>query len=154
MDDEPSFSGSDLDDESPRSSLLDVLANASVSKAHQAGIWWPRPALDDLAQAVKSAALTRFRQKRIDRANRPKNVRYKSRKKIADNRPRVKGRFVQTAEPVRSTDEQGQGQARALADRDAAARRQEQEEQEEVQVHRHTNSGRARRQKESVRRLQ
>ena len=67
---------------------------------------WPWPPLDDPAREAKSAArhaaLNRFRQKKVDRANRPKNVRYKSRKKIADNRPRVSGRFVKTSEIMRA----------------------------------------------------
>ena len=52
-------------------------------------------------RAVRLAALARYRQKKIDRANRP-IVRYKSRKNIADNRPRIKGRFVKTEAVVRA----------------------------------------------------
>ena len=52
-------------------------------------------------RAVRLAALARYRQKKIDRANRP-IVRYKSRKHIADNRPRIKGRFVKTEAVVRA----------------------------------------------------
>ena len=52
-------------------------------------------------RAVRLAALARYRQKKIDRINNP-TIRYKSRKKIADNRPRVKGRFIKTDETVRA----------------------------------------------------
>ena len=52
-------------------------------------------------RAVRLAALARYRQKKIDRANHP-IVRYKSRKNIADNRPRIKGRFVKTEAVVRA----------------------------------------------------
>jgi hypothetical protein len=67
---------------------------------------WEWPPADDPAReeksAARNAALHRFRQKKIERANRPKNVRYKSRKKIADDRPRVSGRFVKTASVMRA----------------------------------------------------
>lgn len=67
---------------------------------------WEWPAADDPARERKSAlrfaALHRFRQKKIERANRPKNVRYRSRKKIADDRPRVSGRFVKTCSVMRA----------------------------------------------------
>ena len=59
----------------------------------------PRAAAKKLA--IRHAALARYRQKKIDRANRPA-IRYTSRKKIADNRPRVKGRFIKTDSTVRA----------------------------------------------------
>ena len=54
-----------------------------------------------LAEMTKSrnAAHARFKEKKKAQLDNPK-VRYKSRKKIADNRPRVKGRFVKTSELV------------------------------------------------------
>ncbi len=70
---------------------------------------WEWPPADDPARETKSksrlAALHRFRQKKIERANRPKNVRYKSRKKIADDRPRISGRFVKTGSVMRAEEE-------------------------------------------------
>ena len=63
---------------------------------------WRRATPELLARrATRLAALARYRQKRHDKQNRPK-LRYDSRKKIADSRPRVKGRFVKTVEPVRA----------------------------------------------------
>lgn len=59
------------------------------------------PIPDPAKRAERLAALARYRQKKIDRINNPK-IRYKSRKKIADNRPRVKGRFIKTDETVRA----------------------------------------------------
>ena len=59
----------------------------------------PRAAAKKLA--IRHAALARYRQKKIDRANRPA-IRYTSRKKIADSRPRVKGRFIKTDSTVRA----------------------------------------------------
>lgn len=53
-------------------------------------------------KAVRKEALERFHRKREAQKLNPA-VRYKSRKKIADNRPRVKGRFVKTDELVRAT---------------------------------------------------
>lgn len=43
---------------------------------------------------MREAAIIRFRQKREERRFGIKHVRYECRKKIADSRPRVKGRFV------------------------------------------------------------
>ncbi|KAL8104881.1 hypothetical protein AgCh_028883 [Apium graveolens] len=42
---------------------------------------------------LREAALTKFRMKRKDRCF-DKKVRYESRKKLAEQRPRVKGQFV------------------------------------------------------------
>ena len=53
-------------------------------------------------RSVRKAALERFHRKREAQKLNP-TVRYKSRKKIADNRPRIKGRFVKTDELVRAT---------------------------------------------------
>jgi hypothetical protein len=61
----------------------------------------PDPKVAAKKRAVRQAAFSRYRQKKIDRANRPV-IRYKSRKKIADNRPRVKGRFIKTGNAVRA----------------------------------------------------
>lgn len=76
------------------------------SKRKKQKVRWEWPAADDPARehksAIRFAALHRFRQKKIERANRPKNVRYKSRKKIADDRPRISGRFVKTASVMRA----------------------------------------------------
>jgi pseudo-response regulator 9 len=46
-------------------------------------------------RALRKAALGRWREKKLDQRLNPK-VRYRSRKRIADNRPRVKGRFIKT----------------------------------------------------------
>ncbi|KAL8551132.1 hypothetical protein ACS0TY_000276 [Phlomoides rotata] len=46
----------------------------------------------------REAALTKFRQKRKDRCF-EKKVRYESRKKLAEQRPRVKGQFVRQPQP-------------------------------------------------------
>eukprot|EP01052_Picozoa_sp_SAG31_P027184 SAG31_NODE_2522_length_5565_cov_5.101903_5_plen_319_part_00 len=48
-------------------------------------------------RAIRRQAVARYRQKKIERMNRPK-IRYTSRKKIADCRPRVKGRFIKTGD--------------------------------------------------------
>ncbi len=61
----------------------------------------PDPKIAAKKRAVRESALSRYRQKKIDRANHPV-IRYKSRKKIADNRPRVKGRFIKTDNTVRA----------------------------------------------------
>ena len=61
----------------------------------------PNPRVAAKKLAIRHAALARYRQKKIDRANRPV-IRYTSRKKIADNRPRVKGRFIKTDSTVRA----------------------------------------------------
>ena len=45
------------------------------------------------SRSQREAALTKFRQKRKDRCF-EKKVRYESRKKLAEQRPRVKGQFV------------------------------------------------------------
>ncbi|WCJ34599.1 Two-component response regulator-like APRR7 [Euphorbia peplus] len=53
--------------------------------------------VDDNKLSQRAAALTKFRQKRNERCFR-KKVRYQSRKKLAEQRPRVRGQFVrQTA---------------------------------------------------------
>ncbi|KAK3206122.1 hypothetical protein Dsin_020168 [Dipteronia sinensis] len=49
--------------------------------------------VDDNRVAQREAALTKFRQKRKERCF-GKRVRYQSRKKLAEQRPRVKGQFV------------------------------------------------------------
>ena len=61
----------------------------------------PDSAVAAKKRAIRLAALARYRQKKIDRINNPV-IRYKSRKKIADNRPRVKGRFIKTGNTVRA----------------------------------------------------
>ena len=53
-------------------------------------------------RATRLAALERFHRKREQQLLNPK-VRYQSRKKIADHRPRVKGRFVKTESLVRAS---------------------------------------------------
>ncbi|KAJ4831530.1 hypothetical protein Tsubulata_048224 [Turnera subulata] len=49
--------------------------------------------MDSLRSSQREAALTKFRLKRKDRCY-EKKVRYQSRKKLAEQRPRVKGQFV------------------------------------------------------------
>ncbi|KAF3442074.1 hypothetical protein FNV43_RR15990 [Rhamnella rubrinervis] len=49
--------------------------------------------IDDNKSAQREAALTKFRQKRKERCFR-KKVRYQSRKRLAEQRPRVRGQFV------------------------------------------------------------
>ncbi|CAN8257334.1 unnamed protein product [Cochlearia groenlandica] len=51
---------------------------------------------DDNKISQREAALTKFRQKRKERCFR-KKVRYQSRKKLAEQRPRVRGQFVRKA---------------------------------------------------------
>ena len=46
-------------------------------------------------RTLRLLAVARYKQKKLDRKNQPV-IRYTSRKKIADCRPRVKGRFVGT----------------------------------------------------------
>jgi len=53
-------------------------------------------------KAIRLAAVNRFHRKREKQKLNP-TVRYKSRKKIADNRPRIKGRFVKTENLVRAS---------------------------------------------------
>lgn len=78
-------------------------------KSAKQQVRWEWPPADDPKRDQKSslrlAALHRFRQKKIERANRPKNVRYQSRKKIADDRPRISGRFVKTFSVMRADEE-------------------------------------------------
>lgn len=47
------------------------------------------------AKAHRQAAVERFRQKRKERSF-EKKVRYESRKRLAETRPRVKGQFVKS----------------------------------------------------------
>ncbi|KAI9194569.1 hypothetical protein LWI28_007199 [Acer negundo] len=54
--------------------------------------------VDDNRVAQREAALTKFRQKRKERCF-GKRVRYQSRKKLAEQRPRVKGQFVRQIVP-------------------------------------------------------
>jgi hypothetical protein len=52
---------------------------------------------------TRKAALARWKKKKVDRARRAKEapaVRYPPRKRIADARPRVRGRFVKAATPT------------------------------------------------------
>ncbi|KAF3439783.1 hypothetical protein FNV43_RR18061 [Rhamnella rubrinervis] len=53
--------------------------------------------MDSLRSSQREAALTKFRLKRKDRCF-EKKVRYQSRKKLAEQRPRVKGQFVRQAQ--------------------------------------------------------
>lgn len=52
-----------------------------------------RPAKSAAAAAARAAALSRFREKRKNRTFQ-KKVRYESRKKLAEQRPRIGGQFV------------------------------------------------------------
>ena len=61
----------------------------------------PDSAVAAKKRTIRLVALARYRQKKIDRINNPV-IRYKSRKKIADNRPRVMGRFIKTDNTVRA----------------------------------------------------
>ncbi|KAK0605998.1 hypothetical protein LWI29_033045 [Acer saccharum] len=54
--------------------------------------------VDDDRVAQREAALTKFRQKRKERCF-GKRVRYQSRKKLAEQRPRIKGQFVRQIVP-------------------------------------------------------
>mmetsp|Transcript_11252 Transcript_11252/g.34450 ORF Transcript_11252/g.34450 Transcript_11252/m.34450 type:complete len:200 (-) Transcript_11252:74-673(-) len=47
---------------------------------------------------MREAAIIRFRQKKEEKRNGVHQVRYECRKRIADSRPRVKGRFVRKGE--------------------------------------------------------
>ena len=58
-------------------------------KGEEAALW----------RESRVAAVERWRQKKIYQRENPQ-VRYRSRKKIADKRPRVQGRFVKTLEQV------------------------------------------------------
>lgn len=62
----------------------------------------PSEATAATLRATRLAALERFHRKREQQKLNPK-VRYQSRKKIADHRPRVKGRFVKTENLVRAS---------------------------------------------------
>ena len=59
-----------------------------------------RPEELETWRANRAVALARFRQKKAERLANPSMHRYKIRKKIANKRPRVKGRFVKTEELV------------------------------------------------------
>ncbi|KAJ7530831.1 hypothetical protein O6H91_03G124400 [Diphasiastrum complanatum] len=56
----------------------------------------------------REAALNKFREKRKERCF-EKKVRYQSRKKLAEQRPRVRGQFVRQAGTVQSIADQGHG---------------------------------------------
>lgn len=69
---------------------------------------FPFPNRKSQRSLQREAALTKFRMKRKDRCF-DKKVRYESRKKLAEQRPRVKGQFVrqaQVSEPSTSTSTQ------------------------------------------------
>ena len=53
----------------------------------------PTGSPNDAATRRRAAALLRFREKKKNRSFKPK-VRYESRKRLAESRPRIKGQFV------------------------------------------------------------
>ncbi|GLU12105.1 hypothetical protein SLE2022_288110 [Rubroshorea leprosula] len=68
-----------------------AVVNASVERKKEDGLLSPNGTSHRSIQ--REAALTKFRLKRKDRCY-EKKVRYESRKKLAEQRPRVKGQFV------------------------------------------------------------
>ncbi|KAL0718217.1 hypothetical protein Bca4012_067539 [Brassica carinata] len=56
-------------------------------------------------QSLREAALNKFRMKRKDRCF-DKKVRYESRKKLAEQRPRIKGQFVRQVQSTETTTQQ------------------------------------------------
>lgn len=63
-----------------------------------------RSGVDQCRQSQREAALNKFRQKRKER-NFEKKVRYQSRKRLAEARPRIRGQFVsQTSEKSKTND--------------------------------------------------
>ncbi|KAG4172011.1 hypothetical protein ERO13_A12G246400v2 [Gossypium hirsutum] len=73
------------------SNVDQVIVRASTERKNDDNI--PAPAGNSHRSIQREAALTKFRLKRKDRCY-EKKVRYESRKKLAEQRPRVKGQFV------------------------------------------------------------
>ncbi|XP_058109973.1 two-component response regulator-like PRR37 isoform X2 [Magnolia sinica] len=67
--------------------------NGVVGKSVAAGVSGSGSGVDQNRFAQREAALTKFRQKRKERCF-EKKVRYQSRKRLAEQRPRVRGQFV------------------------------------------------------------
>lgn len=61
--------------------------------------FFPRPKLTKAQKDARSKRKERLKVKRT--LNKNKKIRYQSRKKIADKRPRVKGRFVKTDKKIK-----------------------------------------------------
>ncbi|MFQ6638043.1 hypothetical protein Gotur_013733 [Gossypium turneri] len=73
------------------SNVDQVIVRASTERKNDDNV--PAPAGNSHRSVQREAALTKFRLKRKDRCY-EKKVRYESRKKLAEQRPRVKGQFV------------------------------------------------------------
>ncbi|TYI52876.1 hypothetical protein E1A91_D12G279500v1 [Gossypium mustelinum] len=73
------------------SNVDQVIVRASTERKNDDNV--PAPAGNSHRSIQREAALTKFRLKRKDRCY-EKKVRYESRKKLAEQRPRVKGQFV------------------------------------------------------------
>ncbi|CAD7700738.1 unnamed protein product [Ostreobium quekettii] len=81
-------------DSSMLSALLGMQQNLALHQGKTMGRHHP-PNSNNSAEARRLAAVAKFREKRKHRSF-AKKVRYESRKKLAEQRPRVRGQFVKT----------------------------------------------------------
>jgi CCT motif len=68
--------------------------------------------MDADGEAHRKAAVERFRLKRKERSFH-KKVRYESRKRLAESRPRVKGQFVKSGGPAAAKSAEGDERSQA-----------------------------------------
>lgn len=90
----PSNKSIDLNDEN-----LDMLPDyKSPSNKIMSKKFFPRP---KLTEAQKDARNKRKEKLKVKKTHNKNKIRYQSRKKIADKRPRVKGRFIKTDKKIK-----------------------------------------------------
>ena len=90
----PSNKSIDLNDEN-----LDMLPDyESPSNKIMSKKFFPRP---KLTEAQKDARNKRKEKLKVKKTHNKNKIRYQSRKKIADKRPRIKGRFVKTDKKIK-----------------------------------------------------
>jgi len=77
--------------------LIGSVGGSSFGLVARSGVFTMENRTVEQRRRERIAALIRFRQKKAKRSFK-KTVRYECRKKLADSRPRVKGRFVKKAE--------------------------------------------------------